>query len=588
MAKIKHLWLWILLVAVILIAIFVALYFILFVTSGPPGLTSIWAIDDGTKVKADELNHPLKSKNGIFDGEKIKIFGARNETVAFQLILEGGEGKTENVNVKLDQIGTIENDSISNDPDSYFQGRNIELFQQIYHNIKKRSHGLVWETDGPEVPADLTGPVPDALVPLNIIDNNFTVPAKSNQGVWVDVFIPKSTKAGVHGGTISVEINGQACDLSGCQLPVELTVLDATLPDEPAVDTMLYFSCDDGDTCLGRYYDDPWDISADQLRQIQERHYKLLRRHQVTGIIGADDSPNDFLQDRVQGKTFSSSNGYYGWGEGKGQDVYSISTYGGTLTGEQANTWADWFSSNAPATNYFLYTWDEPDSEDYSQINDIAAAAEPVWSFVTANYSADLENVDIFSTLAENFSISEYKQGQAAGKKIWIYNGTRPFSGTFAIDDVAISPRVNAMIQYKYDIPRWFYWESTYYNDYQGGEGQVNVFKDPTFGNGTDVVHGDGVLMYPGTDREFSAESRDFMGPLPSIRLKNWRRGIQDAAYLSLASVEDQPQTESTLDILVPQVLDQKDYDQAVSWPESGEAWLAERRKLAEIISEDI
>ncbi|MBU1178090.1 DUF4091 domain-containing protein [Patescibacteria group bacterium] len=583
--KFKQLWCWLVVAAVILVVIAVALYFSLFTSSGSPGLVSIWAVDDGTKIKADALNHSLKTENGIFAGNKIEIFGVRNETVAFQLILEGGKGKTENVSVKLDQIGTIQNDSVSNDPDSYFQGRNIELFQQIYHDIKKRSHGLVWETDGPEVPADLTGSVPDALVPLNIIDNNFTVPANHNQGIWVDVYIPESTEAGVHQGTINVEINGQACSLPSCQLPVELTVLDATLPNESAVDTMLYFSCDDGDTCLGRYYKDPWDVSADQLRQIQERHYKLLRRHQITGIIGSDNSPNDFLKDRMQGKTFSSSNGYYGWGEGKGQDVYSISTYGGTLNDDQPSVWSDWFSSNAPSANYFLYTWDEPDSEDYAQINTIAAAAKPVWSFVTANYSTGLENVDIFCTLAENFSVDEYNQGQAAGKKVWIYNGTRPFSGTFAIDDVAISPRVNALIQYKYNIPRWFYWESTYYNDYQGGKGQVNVFQDPTFGNGTDVVHGDGVLMYPGTDREFSAESRGFMGPLPSIRLKNWRRGIQDAAYLSLISSSHQSQHQTMLDTLIPKVLDEKDYEQAVSWPENGETWLAERRKLAEIIS---
>ncbi|MBU1178089.1 hypothetical protein KJ903_02615, partial [Patescibacteria group bacterium] len=450
-------------------------YFTLSAPSALAGLTSVWAVDDGTKVKADTLSHSLETSNGIFDGQTIRIFGARNETVAFQVILEGDSSVTSGVNIRLDQIGAIQNSSVSNDPDTYYQGRNIELFQQIYHQINQRSHGLVWETDGPEIPAGLDGPVPDALVPLNIINNSFTVAANRNQGVWVDVYIPKSTEPGVHRGTISVEINGQTCDLPSCQLPVELTVLGATLPDEPAVDTMLYFSCDDGDTCLGRYYSDPYGISDSELQKIQERHYKLLRRHQITGVIGSDSAPNDFIKARVQGSTFSTSNGYYGWGESKGQDVYSISTYGGTLNSSQANSWTNWFNSNAPTVEHFLYTWDEPDSSDYSQINTIAANAKPVPSFVTANYTSSLDNIDIFATYAENFSVSEYNQGKAAGKKVWIYNGTRPFSGTFAVDDVAISPRVNALIQHKYDIPRWFYWESTYYNDFQGGGGQVNV-----------------------------------------------------------------------------------------------------------------
>jgi len=570
----------------LIVCLVIALYFVFFTLPTMAGLTSVWAVDDGTKVKADTLNHSLETSNGIFDGEKIEIFGTRNETVAFQLILEGGSGSTKDVSVELNQIGTIENNSVSNDPDTYFQGRNIELFQQIYHDIDRRSHGLVWETDGPEIPADLDGPVPDALVPLNIIDNSFTVAAKRNQGVWVDVYIPKSTAVGVHRGTVNVTVNGQACDLPTCQIPVELTVLGATLPDEPTVDTMLYFSCDDGDQCLGRYYDEPYEISDDELKKMQERHYKMLRRHQITGIIGSDESPNDFIKERVQGDTFSTSNGYYGWGEGQGQDVYSISTYGGELNSSQANTWTNWFSSNAPNTEYFLYTWDEPDSEDYAKINTIAADAEPVWSFVTANYTSSLNNIDIFATYAENFSVSEYNQGKAAGKKIWAYNGTRPFSGTFAIDDVAISPRVNSLIQYKYNIPRWFYWESTYYNDFQGDGGQINVFDDPIFSNGSDRVHGDGVLMYPGTDRIFTSENRGFMGPLPSIRLKNWRRGIQDAAYLSLVPTSQQSKRDAALNTLVPRVLDQKDYDQAVSWPDDGETWLAERRKLAAVISD--
>ncbi|NQV13660.1 MAG: VCBS repeat-containing protein [Parcubacteria group bacterium] len=578
-------WRW--LVPVVLVLLFfvaVIFYFIFSATPAAAGLSSVWAVDDGTKVKADTLNHSLESSNGIFDGNKIEIFGARNETVAFQLILEGGSSATSNVSVELDQVGSITNGSVSNDPDTYFMNRNIELFQELYHDIDERSHGLVWETDGPEIPAGWSGPVPDALVPLNI-DNNFSVSASRNQGVWVDVYIPKGTGTGVHNGTVNVKVNGQTCSSAYCQIPVELTVIGATLPDEPAVDTMLYFSCDDPDACLGRYYN-PDSVTSDQTKKLQERHYKMLRRHQITGIIGSDSTPNNFLKERVQGTTFSTSNGYYGWGEGEGQNVYSISTYGGTLNSSQATTWTNWFSSNAPNTEYFLYTWDEPDSEDYDQINTIAANADPVWSFVTTGYNTSLNEVDIFCNLAEYLSTDELSQGEAAGKKVWAYNGIRPFSGTFAVDDVAVSPRVNALIQYKHSIPRWFYWESTYYNDFQGGGGQVNVFEDPVFSNGVDMVHGDGVLMYPGHDRYFASQDRDFMGPLPSIRLKNWRRGIQDAAYLSLVPSSQSSQRTAMLNTLVPRVLAQKEYGQAVSWSENGETWLSERRKIADIISD--
>jgi hypothetical protein len=56
------------------------------------GIQRIWAVDDGEKIKREDLQHPLadSSKNMVWDGEKIQIFGARNEIVAFQLIIEAG------------------------------------------------------------------------------------------------------------------------------------------------------------------------------------------------------------------------------------------------------------------------------------------------------------------------------------------------------------------------------------------------------------------------------------------------------------------------------------------------------------------
>ena len=120
-------------------------------------------------------------------------------------------------------------------------------------------------------------------------------------------------------------------------------------------------------------------------------------------------------------------------------------------------------------------------------------------------------------------------------------------SGSFAIEDDGVALRQLPWAQYKKHIQRWFYWESTYYNNFQGGTGESNVFKDAhTFGGlggrdeiigetGPNYTNGDGVLFYPGTDRVFPAESYGLDGPIASLRLKHWRRGIQDVDYLALA-----------------------------------------------------
>jgi hypothetical protein len=543
-------------------------------------------VDDGTKVKADRLDHPLAVGNATFDGGTVKLFGVRNETVAFQVILQGGSQATSDVDVQLPSIGPIKNTNVSDDPDRYFMGRSIELFQQIYQNVTERSNGLVWSNpSSAAVPKGWLGPVPDPLVPLDLLTSAMSVPANRNQGVWVDVYIPKGTPAGTHRGTLTVRVDGQVCSLAACQIAVELEVKDYTLPDDPPVKTMLWFSGGDADQVLSRYFPAGSGGAAAE-QALRDRHYKLARRHLVTLFLGEASTPNDQIKARLSGQTFSAANGYDGWGVGKGQDMYSIHTYGGTLNAVQAKTWSDWFKANAPNATYFLYTWDEPHG-NYSAVNDIARNCDPVPGFVTSRYRSEMPDMDIFAALANEYDQSNRSAANQAGKKLWIYNAVRPHSGSFAIDDVGVSPRVNPWVQHKYKIERWFIWESTYYNDFQGSRGQIDVFENPlNFTNRHgDRVNGDGLLIYPGTDLRFPAHNYGFAGPLPSIRLKNWRRGIQDVGYLkALEGAGRSDLVQAALTKLIPSVLDDRGRQQAVSWPEDGDVWLEERRKLADAL----
>ena len=52
------------------------------------GLRQPWAVDDGEKIFQDDLFHPLKARNTVWDGATVRLYGARNEVLAFQLILE--------------------------------------------------------------------------------------------------------------------------------------------------------------------------------------------------------------------------------------------------------------------------------------------------------------------------------------------------------------------------------------------------------------------------------------------------------------------------------------------------------------------
>jgi hypothetical protein len=188
-------------------------------------------------------------------------------------------------------------------------------------------------------------------------------------------------------------------------------------------------------------------------------------------------------------------------------------------------------------------------------------------------------------------------------KRFFLYNGMRPGSGTFTIEDDGVALRELAWGQWKLGVQRWLYWESTYYDDFQSGRGPTDVFSTAqTFGKvertdevlgvtGWNATNGDGVLFYPGTDAVFPNESYNIEGPIASLRLKHWRRGVQDADYLALAASIDPIAVAAIVQRMVPRVLWENRTDDrsamrlpAISWSANPDDWEAARAELADII----
>ena len=68
------------------------------------GIVDVWAVNDGEKIKRDDLKNPNRRENSVWDGRRVSIFGARNEVVAFQLILQAGKTDARNVDVVLPKL----------------------------------------------------------------------------------------------------------------------------------------------------------------------------------------------------------------------------------------------------------------------------------------------------------------------------------------------------------------------------------------------------------------------------------------------------------------------------------------------------
>ncbi|MEE8385977.1 MAG: hypothetical protein V3S01_08670, partial [Dehalococcoidia bacterium] len=101
------------------------------------------------------------------------------------------------------------------------------------------------------------------------------------------------------------------------------------------------------------------------------------------------------------------------------------------------------------------------------------------------------------------------------------------------------------------------------------------------------------VLFYPGTDTLYPDDSYGVQGPFASLRLKHWRRGIQDADYLAMAAEIDPQRVQEIVDEMVPTVLweygvtDPEDPTYVrtdISWSTDPDDWEAARAELADII----
>ncbi len=551
---------------------------------------AVWAVDDGLKLEARDLDHPRKRGGLTFDAaaRRVRLFAARNELVAFQVVVEGGRSETSGVAVRFDGAGDIRDGDTSDDPDRYFVGRRIEIFAERYVEVTERSHDLYWKPGSPAQP-DVTGVLPDALVPVPT--SGVTVPARRNQAFWIDIYVPKGTRPGRQRGSLAVTVGGKPCALPACTLDVELDVLDLELPDRPTTKTMVWFSGSDIDRDFMpvRYLPDVNNAPRARLDALRRRHYQLGRRHGITLFLSEQDTPRDELLAQLRGDWATPAAGYEGPGEGVEQSLCVLHTYGGArLPSAEAAEWASWFSANAPRTDAFFYVWDEPTPEELPTIRERALEARPMPSFVTTPYRADLP-VDIFAATASSYSMRAARKAHAAGKRTFVYNGVRPYSGSFMIDDVAISPRVNPWIQYRYGIERWFFWEATYYRDNQGKRGPIDVLGRPDhFSNRDgDLGNGDGLLIYPGRDLLFPASDLGVDRPLPSFRLLNWRRGIQDVEYLALARSRGLDRfVDELLAGMIPAALaDETDDARPVAWSEDGEDWLLARTLVAEALT---
>ncbi|MEK7690220.1 MAG: glycoside hydrolase domain-containing protein, partial [Bdellovibrionota bacterium] len=577
-------------------------------TSTPSTLTAVWVNDGGEKIRQDDLR--------CTTSESVALWGARNETLSAAVILEAADGEVPEVAVSLPSLtgpsGYILNSGSGSTSDVFnWTGRQIELFHVGYLPIKGLSRLSYENYDERHVPTAMrrsfdqngigTGKwsdrpgadkyFPEIAVPIEL-KPTFTVAEGKSQIVWVDVYIPKDAPAGTYTGEIKITEAGELTR----SLPVSLVVHGFALPDTTTARTMVASSyANVAKRYTGVSYPNAGTPEATLNKKVRDRQFLLAHRHRISLIDnndGADswtkDAPRPEWEARLNGSLFSAANAYQGPGESVGTGVFAVGIYGSwTWKSEgqagmwtHCDAWESWFQTYAPTAERFLYLIDE--STDTAQIEQWSdwmksnpGVGRSLSSFATIAMPEAASKIPSLSIAASwmalgvtaDWASAKATFSSANGKKGFMYNGKRPASGSFAIEDDGVALRQLPWGQYKLGIDRWFFWESTYYNDYQSGRGENHLFTEGlTFGTdekadesigrtGWNYSNGDGVLLYPGTDTVFPAESLGLEGPIASLRLKHWRRGIQDVEYLALARARDSTAVDAIIARMVPKAL---------------------------------
>jgi hypothetical protein len=631
-------------------------------------ITAVWANEGGDKVTQDELrvtrqveNQTGKVINRAWDGRTIHLFGAHNEEVSFNLVLEAPFSPASNVTVTFDTLTGPGGAAIHSTPTTgsgvfNWTNRPIELFLARYLQI----NGLSWleYTEGydPTVPVrfkqtngsggwtarpDHGKFYPDPLVPLEVAQP-FTIAASQNQSIWSDIYIPKSVPAGTYTGNVIVQESGA----TSWTIPVQLTVYNFALPDVPTAKTFMVGG-DDGtimDYWFGRrdIYGGP-DLVRTWL--IADRFWQVFHRHKID-LVGDNACNNTELDPncptgwsctpcassipRLNGALFTAAHGYDGPGVGQGVGVYSINTYGSPKDmyfTSNANMylyldeWVTWFKQNSPQTQFWLYTCDEPLGNPNCSPSDIEAFIQrihanpgpgsqmPTLSTIDPVVAKEqIPSLDIPVVPAgdrrcpggaESCDFLNVQEQTAAyyrntpGKHFFAYNTHRPSTGSDATEDDGTALRTIGWSQFKKNVERWFNW-------FTMPGGGVDYFNQAvTFGQCSpdasvgqaNCANGDGQLVYPGTQIHSPANSYNIDGPIATIRLKEWRRGIQDADYLALASKANSQATQAIVNKMIPAVmweappgLNSVWGTGPISWSVDPDDWENARAQLAQII----
>lgn len=584
---------------------------------GAAAVPAFWVADDSTKVLG---NAPERDSSAVWsraDGV-VRLRSARNETVAFQVVLPGGAAGLAGVDATIsgfasshaagsaggaafvNTLGSARGSAAAEAPQA-------SLFREWFLTVTEPSSAMYGEhsTTGP-------GSYPDPLVPLDAPNGGapFTVGASTNGAIWVDVSVSDGVAPGSWTSTVTVTSTGHA----PLAIPVALTVDAISLPHEQHLPTYMYYAPEFLAQAHGveKFVGDYFAIERAYKRMAHDHHFTISAEiyPDISGsgsstVVDFASYHDAFCAPYLDGTAYS---------DGIGDSTYALPistsnpwpadyggidspTYRATLNAE-LRQFADHFRARGWFDRSFVYSFDEPnDPGAYNLVRkfgNLVHQSGTGWPVMVTeqptpqdpSWGSLVGSIDIWDASTELYVPSVMATRRAVGERTWTYNGGEPGAGSQIIDTDGVAMRTWGWIAWRYGVQAWHYWQVNYFYDTYNGGGTNDVWTDPnTFDqrrqasppSWADHGNGDGTLFYPGAPRGIA-------GPVSSVRMKELRRGLLDYEYLWLARANGLGVfADSVAARMIPQALG--DAGATASWPRDPLTWEQARRDLADALT---
>jgi hypothetical protein len=499
---------------------------------------NVWITDGMVKIHQDS-GSPGSVKWAV-------IYAAKNEFESFQIHEQaGGSPITLNSVTISDLVNAQTGTHIS-------ATTNILVYREAYQNITVASDS-----------AGVTGLTPDILIPT--IDpyykqarNAFpvTIAPGQNQSVWIDILVPTTAPSGYYSGTATLTNAGSTY----ATLPILLAVWNFSLPSTSSLTTS--YSTEQQAMCLQAYgsyagcsvFPGAGGSSDTAIDLMQVDVGKMMLDHRISdaSLVTLAPPTTDFTQfDSRYGPLLDGTARTLLSGA-RLTDIYYYPAHrlpSATLV----QNWATHFNAKGWLPQLEFPVCDEPPSGcNWTDIPTWAApvlgASPPIRTMVTTSLSKATSNgvLGSIKILADaqydldssGFGGSNTRPGYnswiSGGGTLWWYisDGTAPLPQYF-IDATPVRNRVNQWLTYLYNISGELYFDMDFCFDHDlthcGSSG--SSLADPWVNIRAFNGNGEGTLYYPGTPAKIGGTTPV---PIPSIRLKLIRDGMEDYEYLHM------------------------------------------------------